>query len=290
MVADTSLESRLFSTFSDVFQNSRFEIIPFASVLDKLQYVSDNASLALTCSPNKGIEYTLEMVKTIKERRGNLTVIPHIAARMIRDENHLDTILAQLKTLGIEDIFLPGGDINPAKGDYIAAVDILKTLSNKSHHLTNIGITGYPEGHALISDKVLWDSLIAKSTYANYIVTQMCFEPDTILQWVRRVRQNNVTLPIYIGIPGIVDRKKLLEISLRIGIGQSINFLKKQGGFFKQFFRFKSLKSSAEPIINHLLKASNEEALNIRGFHVYTFYQIEATFLWWHSLTNSKKG
>lgn len=290
-MADSNLlEPNLLGSFNEVFQNSRFEIIPFASVLNKLQHVPVNSNLTITCSANKSIEDTLDLVKTILDYPTNLKVIPHIAARMVRDESHLDTILSQLKTLSISDIFIPGGDVTPPKGNYHSSEDVIKALANKSHHLTNIGITGYPEGHAILSDSVLWESLVAKSAYANYIVTQMCFDADAIHKWIKQLRQHDINLPVYIGIPGIVERKKLLEISMRIGVGASISFLKKQSGFFKQIFRFKSFQSSTESIISQLLNTQTTENLNIRGFHIYTFNQIKPTFEWWHSLINPKKG
>ena len=50
--------------------------------------------------------------------------------------------------------------------------------------------------------------------------------------WARGTR-----LPIYVGVPGVVSRAKLLRVSARIGIGDSLRFLRKNGSFAGRFLR-----------------------------------------------------
>lgn len=271
---------------AELYHQSRFEIIPFNSVMDKLDDIPLSTILTITCSPSKTIEQTLFIARQIMQVRKDVQIIPHIAARMVEDEAHLETILATLEHLQIENIFVPGGDIGVPKGRFSAAIEILESLANINPGLNQIGITGYPEGHQLISDQILWQNLIAKCEYADYIVTQMCFDADVILDWVQSLRDNQITLPVYIGIPSVVERKKLLEISLQLGIGKSIGFLKKQSGFFKQLFRFQPFQSSAQPVIHKITSMVDESELNIKGFHVFTFNQIQTTFKWWQAMVS----
>ena len=63
--------------------------------------------------------------------------------------------------------------------------------------------------------------LKAKQPYASYMITQMCFDPEVIVEWLRRVRAEGVDLPVHLGVPGVAERAKLLKIALKIGVGQS---------------------------------------------------------------------
>ena len=38
------------------------------------------------------------------------------------------------------------------------------------------------------------------------------------------------TCPCYVGLPGDVDRRRLIEVSMRVGVGASLGFLRKQRG------------------------------------------------------------
>ena len=41
----------------------------------------------------------------------------------------------------------------------------------------------HPEGHPVASDEELLEQLLAKQEYANYLVTQMCFDAARIERW-----------------------------------------------------------------------------------------------------------
>ena len=40
------------------------------------------------------------------------------------------------------------------------------------------------------------------------------------------MRARGTTLPIWVGMPGIVDNAKLLRVSMKIGLGESARFLR----------------------------------------------------------------
>ena len=72
--------------------------------------------------------------------------------------------------------------------------------------------------------------MFEKEPMATYIVSQICFEAEVIATWVRRVRDRGTFLPIWIGVPGTVDNRKLVRISRRIGLGESARFLRAHRG------------------------------------------------------------
>ena len=64
-------------------------------------------------------------------------------------------------------------------------------------------------------------ALRIKSGFADYVTTQMCFGPAAVDSWLTRERERRMDLPVLIGFPGKVDRRRLLEMSVRIGVGPS---------------------------------------------------------------------
>ena len=68
-----------------------------------------------------------------------------------------------------------------------------------------IGITGYPETHHLISDEETIQAMFAKAPMATCIISQICFDADVIGAWIAEVRRRGTSLPIWVGLPGTVD-------------------------------------------------------------------------------------
>jgi methylenetetrahydrofolate reductase (NADPH) len=76
----------------------------------------------------------------------------------------------------------------------------------------------------------LFEALEAKQGIATHMVTQMCFDMPVLLKWLGEMRDRGITTPVWIGLPGVMDRMKLFKTSLRIGVGQSAKYARKQKG------------------------------------------------------------
>jgi methylenetetrahydrofolate reductase (NADPH) len=82
---------------------------------------------------------------------------------------------------------------------------------------------------------------------------------------------------VIVGMPGIVDRRKLLEISMRVGVGPSLRFLRKQRRL-RDLFRLSA--SSAHSLYDALALQVDEPELGIAGFHYFTFNRLLETWRW----------
>ena len=142
--------------------------------------------LAVTCSPAHGPDRGVEVATRLCGSGHAVTV--HVAARMVRGRAHLDTLLAGMADACVDDLFLIGGDADRPLGDYSSAVDLLPVIAEHPLRPATVGIAGYPEGHPRITDDELEDALREKSGLADYVVTQMCFDPDALRRWVDAAR------------------------------------------------------------------------------------------------------
>ncbi|MCD9586401.1 methylenetetrahydrofolate reductase [Streptomyces malaysiensis subsp. malaysiensis] len=258
-------------------RNATYEILPFKSAEEKvLAHVPTDVALTVTTTEAKGLGPTIDLAASLSKQ--GYSAAPHIAARLVRDRAHLSDIVDQLRDSGIDRLFCIGGDAAEPVGDYTDALSLLQGLRDLDHPFSSIGIGGYPEGHGSISDELIERALESKAPYADLIITQLCFDADTTIRWARKAQDRGITLPIRVGIPGAISRQKLIRVSAGLGLGQSARFLKKQQTMFWRFF----LPGGYSPnkLIQKLTSAFAEQDNNLRGFHVFTFNDLDSTEAW----------
>lgn len=256
------------------------EIIPTSTILERVVHLPQHSYVAITCSPVHGIEPTLALTAQLRalphERR--LKLVPHIAARMVRDRGHLREILTRLDELKVESVFVPGGDAPQPAGEYHCALDLLRDMAEIGHAIEDVGVAAHPEGHPHANADESLRLLLAKQSLATYLVTQMCFDSAALIAWLRRIRAAGVTLPAWIGLPGVADVARLIALSLRIGVGQSVRVLKKQKGLLGKLVSARPYQP--DDLLRGIHDHLDEPDLHIPGFHLFSFNEVEATERW----------
>lgn len=263
----------------------RFEVVPIAGVEDQARYLPPGATVTVTSSPTRGIENTLRVAERLSNH--HFTVVPHIAARLVVDEAHLRDVLQQLSDLNLREIFVIGGDAKQPAGKYTGAVELLRAIAEQGADLDAIGVAAYPEGHPLIDQETLLQALREKQRFANYMVTQICFDPKVIVRWLAEMRQQGVELPVHIGLPGVVSTKQLLRISMKIGVGESLRFLTKHANLVAGLFG----RSGYHPgdLVEGLAPYLDDVKYAIEGLHLNTFNQVESTEGWRQDMLRAVK-
>jgi methylenetetrahydrofolate reductase (NADPH) len=264
------------AALAELLRSPRFEVFPSSGIEDEVvEHLSNDVKVTVTSSPKQGIETTVQLSAELA-RRG-FEVVPHVSARLVQDEKHLHDILQGLHDVGVHDIFVIGGDVKEPVGKFAGAFDLLTTMADLGHGFDQIGIAGYPESHPFISDEMTIRAMSEKASLATYIVSQLCFEPRIIDSWVAAVRERGVSLPIYIGLPGVVPRRKLVRLSMKIGVGESARFLRKHGNVVAPLL----LRGSYGPgdLIEGLAPHVGD-ARKIGGFHFFTFNELVRTERW----------
>lgn len=262
----------------------QFEVLPFPRAEDEAARLPEPADLTVTSSPRHGPERTIDVAVRLTELGHRVT--PHLAARAIRDQAHLEELLERLRGAGIDEVFVIGGDDREPVGAFSSAGELMAVIRDAPHGVRKLGIAAYPEGHPLIDAETLDAALEAKSAAADYMTTQMCFDAATVLDWLRARRAGGITLPVRIGLPGLVDRRRLLEISMRIGVGPSLAYVRKQRGILQLFRRPAQV---ADKLLNVLAPHLADPELNIAGFHYYTLNHLIETWNWEHEKGESAR-
>jgi len=252
------------------------EIFPSPSIEQRLGVLEPGSYVAVTCSPARGVDVTLELCEHLVGR--GFRVVPHIAAKMVRDHGHLQDIMRRIADLGVESIFVPGGDAPRPLGDYSTALQLLRDIAGFDHRLKHIGVAAHPEGHPAVDSESLLRELAAKQPFATYLVTQMCFDAAALTAWLRMIRAHGIIMPAWIGLPGVFDRAALLAASLRIGVGASLRLLRDRGRLVRRLFGPKVYRP--DTFLLEFGPRLAEPELGIAGFHLFCFNRVEQSEAW----------
>jgi methylenetetrahydrofolate reductase (NADPH) len=258
---------------TELLRRPRYEVIPLEGIEEQvLEHVPREVTVTVTASPVKGLEPTLALAGALA--RHGYAVVPHLSARLVADAVEVGEIAARLRGDGVRDVFVVAGDAEEPRGSYQGAVGLLEALEALGRPFAEVGITGYPESHPLIDDATTISAMFEKARHATYIVSQVCFDPAVTARWVEDVWARGTRLPVHVGVPGAVSRTKLMRVSTRIGIGDSLRFLRKHGGFAGRFLR----GFDPDRLIDGLGSVLASE--KVGGFHVFTFNDVEDTEAW----------
>jgi len=263
-------------TVAGLLARPRLEIVPLRSGAEEWPFLPTDGVVTVTCSPHRGVDATLDLAEDLAGR--GLTVTPHLAAKTVRSREHLVEVLDRVRSAGMEDVFVIGGDGREPAGPYGTAAALLEAMTEVGHGIPNVGIGAYPDTHPLISSERLMEVLLEKQRFATYMVTQLCFDAGTIARWLAVVRGRDVALPVHLGIPGVLKRRKLLEISLRVGVGDSARYITKHAGIVARLIRRGDYRP--DPLLAALGGVVGDTANRVAGWHINTFNQIRATERW----------
>jgi methylenetetrahydrofolate reductase (NADPH) len=264
-----------------LLQRPRYEVFPTASVEDAvLEWVPPGLTVTVTASPAKGLDATLELTDRLAGH--GYQVVPHISARLVRDDAHLADITARLTACGVDDIFVPAGDADPPAGRFDSALSLLGELTELGRPFSRVGVTGYPESHPRIDDDITIQAMWDKRRYATYLVSNLCLDPVTLRKWIARVRARGVALPLFVGLAGPVDRARLLRMAAKAGVSESARFLAGHTAFFIRVGTPGGY--SPERLLDRTAATLTAPASAVEGLHVFTFNQVRQTEQWRRSL------
>jgi len=257
----------------------RYELIPLKSLDQAVADLPPGAPVSVTCSPAKGIAATQELTLQIKAKGHD--VVPHFAARLVEGPEHAARLAAWVRAHAIREVFIIGGDAETPP-HYHYALPFMRDFLAAGPGCATIGFGAYPDGHATIASHDLSEAIHSKERLIRehgmepLASTQMCFDAAAIRSWLQAERARGFGAPINLGLPGVVDRARLMSMGLRLGIGQSMRYLSKNRASVTRMFApggFDPTRLLAE-------LADDAATLGISGIHSFTFNSTADTRQW----------
>ena len=206
--------------------------------------------------------------------------IPHIAARGFASGTALDRHLGQLADdAGVGRVLVIGGDFAAPVGPFHAAIEIIDSGLLQARGVTEVGIAGYPDGHPRLAAIELDRALVAKveaaaaTGLAVHIVTQFGFSAPAILNWIARLRDQGIDLPVRIGLAGPATLTGLLRYARICGVTASAQGLVRHTGLAKHLFGM----VTPDTVLRPLAEAAE---LGDVAPHIFSFGGLAAAARW----------
>jgi methylenetetrahydrofolate reductase (NADPH) len=261
----------------ELLKGLRYEVIPAKGTEQAVaDLVPDGMTVAVTASPVKGLDPTVELAEKLAAR--GYRVVPHLAARSVAGQAHLDEIVARLTAAGVDDVFVPGGDAARPAGPFDGALPLLERLAEMGGPFGRIGITGYPESHPKIHDDLTIQAMWDKRKYATYIVSNVCFDPAALGRWIGRIRARGVALPLYVGLAGPAERSRLLRMAAVAGASESARFITRHPGWILRFWVPGGY--SPDRFLDRAAAVITTPDAGVAGLHLFTFNQLQPAERW----------
>ena len=230
----------------DVLQNNQcslsFEVFPpkvstsFDSVKKAVEEIAKlrPSFMSVTYGAGGGTSrYTLDIAKDISERYG-VPTLAHLTCVSSTRETVAEKI-REMKEAGIRNVMALRGDLTPemegqdrSHWDYQHAIDLVRELKESDGDFC-IGCACYPEIHPESRDQREDIKYLKEKVDAgcSFITTQMFFDNNLLYNFLYKIREAGITVPV---LPGIMPITKAVQLERAI---------KLSGSFMPQ--RFKAL-------------------------------------------------
>jgi methylenetetrahydrofolate reductase (NADH) len=224
-----------------------------------------------------------QVAAAIRLHAAGFAPVPHVAVRSFATTAALDELLARVAgEAGVRRILIIGGDHDSPAGAFRSALEAIDSGLLQRHGIVEIGIAGYPDGHARIPQAELDRALIEKIEIATqiglgvHVVTQFCFDAKPIIAWIARLRDFGVEQEVKIGLAGPTSAATLLRYAQRCGVRASAQGLARQAGLAKHLFGM----STPDALVRALGEAHAAGQLGAVVPHFFSFGGIAATARW----------
>jgi len=241
----------------------------------------------ITYLPDASENDILETIEFVS--KNNLTPITHLPARTMKNLDHVRQFLSQVRErTDSKKILVIGGGGNQL-GQITSSLEILNSGLLEENNFNEIGIAGHPEGSPDISQETIDNFLNDKFELTKTkglsleLVTQFFFNAAPFINWCEELTKKKITIPVRVGFPGPASFKTLLNFGLMSGVGNSINFLKKNSSKVSDLLT----KTSNDEMLISLAEFANKNS-PLKSFHCFPFGGFEKTCLWLNELQNGE--
>ena len=217
-------------------------------------------------------------------RELGLEPVPHLVARNVKSLAAFEDHLARLKEVSnLDRALVLGGDRDDSDGEFTSALDLIQTGLFEKYGIDKIGVGCYPEGHPRIPDAALKKAMLDKLAEAEkqglqiIFVSQLCFDAQTIVRFVRGLREEVIKARCRVGVAGPAKPATLIKYALICGVGPSLRAMKERQEMTKNLLMGETPEKLLTEIAHEQMK---DPSLDIWGVHFFTFAALKKTIEW----------
>ena len=152
--------------------------------------------------------YTVEIAAEIQKRYGVMALAHLTCVSSTREKVH--QVLKELKLRGVENVLaLRGGKVEK---DYHYASELIREIKELGDFC--IGAACYPEGHVESENKTKDIQHLQEKVEAgcDFVTTQMFFDNNILYNYLYRIREKGITVPVVAGIMPVTNVSQIRRI------------------------------------------------------------------------------
>ena len=275
------------SAILSFLDNFSIEVTPHTIVeIDSYpEYLSPGTTIYVAHPPKILLDDIVKMATRLREL--GYKPVPHLIARKLRSYAELDSALAQLHDVGIDQVLVVAGDLTWPLGPFGNTMELLQTGLLLQHGFKTVGIAGHPECSRASVPTMMHRALYEKAQFAvdtglqMYIVTQFGFNAQAVIDWETELSTMEIELPIHVGMAGPTSLKQLLRYAMRCGINASMRMLVGKASAMSEHLKLTPVDEMVPAFARHRL--SHQDCRMIRA-HFYALGGAERTARWLNAI------
>ncbi|KAF7430878.1 hypothetical protein PC9H_006592 [Pleurotus ostreatus] len=227
-------------------------------------------------------DLTSEMVKTCQSMIGVETCMHLTCTNMPKEK--VDIALREAKQHGCRNVLALRGDPPQGKDEweavedgFVHGIDLVKHIRRIYGDYFDIAVAGFPQHMLLPPDELAFEMKCLKEKIeagVNFIFTQMFYDVEIFIEWVKAVRAAGITIPIVPGIApiqtwnGFVRATSLAKTIIPQSFTEALEPYKNDD---------EKVRAIGTRLVADMCRRILDEDLGIRGLHFYTMNLEKAT-------------
>lgn len=216
---------------------------------------------------------TVKIASNIQNQLG-VTALAHLSC-VSSTKEQIEGMLEQIKANGIENILALRGDIPeasefPLPHQYQYAYELVREIKEKGDFC--IGAACYPEGHVECRHKEedIEHLKLKIESGCDFLTTQMFFDNNILYNFLYRIREKGITVPVLAGIMPVTNGKQIARICQLSGTILPARFraIVDKFGDKPEAMKQAGIAYATEQIIDLV-------ANGVKGIHVYSMNKSE---------------
>lgn len=212
---------------SDILKENRvtltYEVFPpragdtYAAVAEKARTISALRPAFMSVTYRAGgdtSDYTVELASDISGRFG-VESLAHLTCVSSTRQQVAD-VLVKLREHGVQNILALRGDIppeGPSAHDYAYAAELVRDIKAQGDFC--VGGACYPEDHPEAGGKAADIEHLKEKVDAGceFLITQMFFDNSIFYNFLYRIRERGIDVPVVAGIMPVTNAKQVKRIT-----------------------------------------------------------------------------